>query len=70
MAESANSVRTMGRVETPGRVKQQQETTDLPMETVTWLVEAGIPALIAEQAAHRLWSRERMARLCAGRRWK
>jgi hypothetical protein len=51
MAESANSVRTMGRVETPGRVKQPPETPDLPMETVTWLVEAGIPALIAEKAA-------------------
>jgi hypothetical protein len=50
MAESANSVRTMGRVKTPGR-KQQQEITDLPMETVTWLVDAGIPALIAGQAA-------------------
>ena len=26
-------------------------TSDLPMETVTWLVEAGIPVLIARQAA-------------------
>jgi hypothetical protein len=51
MAESANSVRTMGRAELPGQVKQQEETTDLPMETVTWLVEAGIPVLIAEKAA-------------------
>jgi hypothetical protein len=51
MTESTNSVRTMGRVETHGQVKQQRETADLPMETVTWLVDAGIPAAIAGQAA-------------------
>jgi len=51
LAESENSVRTMGRLETPGRVQQPPATTDLPMETVTWLVEAGIPVLIATQAA-------------------
>jgi hypothetical protein len=51
MAESENSVRTMGRLETPGRVQQPPATTDLPMETVTWLIEAGIPASLATQAA-------------------
>ncbi|HUW65273.1 MAG TPA: ATP-binding protein [Spirochaetia bacterium] len=51
MAESENSVRTMGRLETIRRSSQQSPAASLPSDTVTWLIDAGIPAAIAQQAA-------------------
>ena len=53
LAESENSVRTMGRLETLRRT-HQHSAADLPSETATWLIDAGIPALIAKQAAQQV----------------
>jgi hypothetical protein len=51
LAESENSVRTMGRLETIRQGQQKSPAISLPSDTVTWLIDAGIPASIAQQAA-------------------